>query len=193
MQARFEDKILFWTTGLARFNDEIYWARQQGMRVYLDIHIVETLGDNPCDKMVHRQIDITQRLTGKGTRVEYLDRYYELWTREEGDKDSNAKAGINLLLGDGREQQTIFVCTLTNKGWMPPHQTYAINKMSPVKGRTYSTRIIKNIALRLEEIERAWRKMTPADEIEDQEIKERIMLINKAKWNWLGLLEGEQE
>lgn len=193
MQARFEDKILFWTTGLARFNDEIYWARKQGLRVYLDFHIVETLGNNPSERVSHRQIDITPRLKGQGTRVEYLDRYYELWARAEGDQESNAKAGINLLIGDGAAQQTIFVCTLTNKGWMPPHQTYAINKMSPVEGRTYSRRVINNIALRLEEIERAWRKMTPADEGEEQEIKERIMLINKAKWNWLGLLEGEQE
>lgn len=193
MQARFEDKILFWTTGLARFNDEIHWARQQGQRVYLDVQIVETLGDNPSERAEHKQIDITQRIKVQGTRVEYLDRYFELWTRESEDESSNAKAGINLLVGDGREQQTIFVCTLTNKGWLPPHQTYAINKMSPVDGRTYSRKVINNIAMRLEEIERAWRKMTPADETEEQEINERIMLINKAKWNWLGLLEGEQE
>ena len=192
MQARFEDKILFWTTGLARFNDEIRWARQQGQRVYLDISITESLGDNPCERVEHKQIDITPRIMGKGTRVEYLDRYYELWAREEEDNSSNAKAGINLILGDGRERQTVFVCTLTNKGWMPPHQTYAINKMSPVSGRVYGTRVIKTIAKRLEEIESAWRKMTPADEVEEQEINERIMLINKAKWNWLGLLEGEQ-
>ena len=193
MQARFEDKILFWTTGLARFNDEIHWARQQGQRVYLDIHIVETLGNNPCERMEHKQIDITQRIKSQGTRIEYLDRYYKLWTREEGDTQSNAKAGINILLGDGREQQTIFVCTLTNKGWLPPHQTYMINKMSPVSGKVYRTTVIKTIAKRLEEIESAWRKMIPADEGEEQEINERIMLINKAKWNWLGLLEGEQQ
>ncbi len=193
MQARFEDKILFWTTGLARFNDEIHWARGQGQRVYLDFQIVETLRNNPSERAEHRQIDITPRIKTQGTRIEYLDRYYELWAREAEDDSSNAKATINLLLGDGAQQQTIFICTLTNKGWMPPHQTYAINKMSPVAGRVYGKRVINNIAKRLEEIEHAWRKMTPADEVEEQEIKERIMLINKAKWNWLGLLEGEQE
>lgn len=191
MQARFEDKILFWTTGLARFNDEIYWAQRQGQRVYLDIQIVETLGNNPCEKMCHRQIDITPRLKEQGTKIEYLDRYYELWARESQDDTSNAKATITLLLGDGMERQSVFVCTLTNKGWMPPHQTYAINKMSPVQGKKYSARTINTIARRLEDIESVWRKMIPADVVEEQEIKERIMLINKAKWNWLRLLEGE--
>lgn len=191
MQARFEDKILFWTTGLTRFNDEIYWARTQGQRVYLDIQIVETLGNNPCERMIHKQIDITPRLFGQGAKMEYLDRYYNLWSRESSEDTSNAKATITLLLGDGMERQSVFVCTLTNKGWMPPHQTYAINKMSPVKGKKYSVRTIKTIAKRLEEIENAWRKMIPADLVEEQEIKERIMLINKAKWNWLRLLEGE--
>lgn len=192
MQARFEDKILFWTTGLTRFNDEIYRAQGQGQRVYLDILIVQTLGNNPCEKMIHRQIDITPSLKEQGTTIEYLDRYYELWAREYSEDTSNAKATINLLLGDGMERQTVFVCTLTNKGWMPPHQTYAINKMSPVKGKKYGERVIKTITKRLEEIENVWRKMIPADEIEEQEIKERIMLINKAKWNWLRLLEGEE-
>lgn len=191
MQARFEDKILFWTTGLARFNDEIYWAQRQGQRVYLDIQIVETLGNNPCERMIHRQIDITPRLKEQGTKIEYLDRYYELWARESQDDTSNAKATITLLLGDGMERQSVFVCTLTNKGWMPPHQTYAINKMSPVQGKKYSARTINTIARRLEDIESVWRKMIPADLVEEQEIKERIMLINKAKWNWLRLLEGE--
>ena len=191
MQARFEDKILFWTTGLTRFNDEIYWARVHNQRVYLDIQVVETLGNNPCEKMSHRQIDITPRLFPQGAKIEYLDRYYELWTRESSEDTSNAKATIQLLLGDGMERQTVFVCTLTNKGWMPPHQTYAINKMSPVRGKKYSVRTVKTIAKRLEEIEHAWRMMIPADIIEEQEIKERIMLINKAKWNWLRLLEGE--
>ena len=191
MQARFEDKILFWTTGLARFNDEIYRAQRQGQRVYLDISIVETLGNNPCERMIHKQIDITSRLKEQGTKIEYLDRYYELWARESSEDTSNAKATINLLLGDGTERQTVFVCTLTNKGWMPPHQTYAINKMSPVNGKKYSARTINMIAKRLEDIEYVWRKMIPADEIEEQEIKERIMLINKAKWNWLRLLEEE--
>lgn len=191
MQARFEDKILFWTTGLTRFNNEIYWARKQGQRVYLDIQIVETLGNNPCERMIHRQIDITPRLKEQGTKIEFLDRYYELWARESSDDTSNAKATIQLLLGDGMERQTVFVCTLTNKGWMPPHQTYAINKMSPVQGKKYGERTIRTIAKRLEDIEYVWRKMIPADEIEEQEIKERIMLINKAKWNWLRLLEGE--
>lgn len=192
MQARFEDKILFWTTGLTRFNNEIHWAIKQGQRVYLDISIVETLGNNSCERMIHRQIDITPRLVEQGTRVEYLDRYYELWTRESREDTTNAKATINLLLGDGMERQTIFICTLTNKGWMPPHQTYAINKMSPVKGKNYSARTINMIAKRLEDIEYVWRKMIPADVVEEQEIKERIMLINKAKWNWLRLLEGEE-
>ena len=191
MQARFEDKILFWTTGLTRFNDEIYWARVHNQRVYLDIQVVETLGNNPCERMSHRQIDITPRLIGQGTKMEYLDRYYDIWSRESSEDTSNAKATIQLLLGDGMERQTIFVCTLTNKGWMPPHQTYAINKMSPVRGKKYSVRTVKTIAKRLEEIEQAWRMMIPADIIEEQEIKERIMLINKAKWNWLRLLEGE--
>lgn len=191
MQARFEDKILFWTTGLTRFNDEIYWARTQGQRIYLDIQVVETLGNNPCERMIHKQIDITPRLFGQGAKMEYLDRYYNLWSRESSEDTSNAKATITLLLGDGMERQSVFVCTLTNKGWMPPHQTYAINKMSPVKGKKYGARVIKTIAKRLEEIENAWRKMIPADLVEEQEIKERIMLINKAKWNWLRLLEGE--
>lgn len=191
MQARFEDKILFWTTGLARFNDEVYWARKQGQRVYLDIQIVETLGNNPCERMIYRQIDITPRLKEQGTKIEYLDRYYELWARESSEDTSNAKATIQMFLGDEMERQTIFVCTLTNKGWMPPHQTYAINKMSPVKGKKYNARTINTIARRLEDIEYVWRKMIPADLIEEQEIKERIMLINKAKWNWLRLLEGE--
>lgn len=191
MQARFEDKILFWTTGLTRFNDEILCARMFNQRIYLDISIVETLGNNPCERMIHRQIDITPRLKEQGTKIEYLDRYYELWTRESSEDTSNAKATINLLLGDGMERQTVFICTLTNKGWMPPHQTYAINKMSPVKGKKYGRRVINTIAKRLEEIEYAWRMMIPADLIEEQEIKERIMLINKAKWNWLRLLEGE--
>lgn len=191
MQARFEDKILFWTTGLTRFNNEIFWARTQGQRVYLDIQVVETLGNNPCERMIHKQIDITSRLFGQGAKIEYLDRYYNLWSRESSEDTSNAKATINLLLGDGMERQSVFVCTLTNKGWMPPHQTYAINKMSPVKGKKYNVRTIKTIAKRLEEIEYAWRKMIPADLVEEQEIKERIMLINKAKWNWLRLLEGE--
>ena len=141
--------------------------------------------------MIHKQIDITPRLFGQGTKIEYLDRYYELWSRESSEDTSNAKATIQLLLGDGMERQTVFVCTLTNKGWMPPHQTYAINKMSPVNGKKYSARTISMIARRLEEIEYVWRKMIPADEIEEQEIKERIMIINKAKWNWLRLLEEE--
>ena len=191
MQARFEDKILFWTTGLTRFNDEIFWARTQGQRVYLDIQVVETLGNNPCERMVRKQIDITPRLVEQGKKIEYLDRYYELWARESSEDTSNAKASIQLLLGDGMERQTVFVCTLTNKGWMPPHQTYAINKMSPVNGKKYSARTINMIAKRLEDIEYVWRKMIPADLVEEQEIKERIMLINKAKWNWLRLLEGE--
>lgn len=191
MQARFEDKILFWTTGLTRFNDEILNAIKNRQRVYLDFAIVETLGNNLSEHLSHKQIDITPRLTWQGTRVEYLDRYYDIWSRESSEDTSNAKVTINLLLGDGMERQKVFVCALTNKGWMPPHQTYAINKMSPVSGKKYKARTVRTIARRLEEIEHVWRMMIPADVIEEQEIKERIMLINKAKWNWIKLLEGE--
>lgn len=177
MKTRFENKLVFWFTGLDSWKEEILSATRKGEHVEIRATIENRYlqGGSDLQYKILQDENIPLEQSIADPVGQWTQRSWTLWEKAEGDKYTiGAKAKIHIRFGSGN---WIHISTLRTKYWLERSEWEAIGKSLPLADKHYGERTKVAIGTKLIELSRAWSTLAN----ERMELQESRIYLNRAR------------
>lgn len=190
MKTRFENKLVFWFTGLDSQKKEILNTLRKRQRVILRATIETRYLQGGSELFYKALEDENIPLVWDSEFCEdWTARSWNLWERAEDDEFTiGAKARIELAVGSSG---WIPITILRTKHWLESDEWQEIKGSLPIAGKYYGERTRNQIGKRLMDLAEAWRGLADdrGDQGEEGESKiygRRARLLRVAAGIWEG-------